>query len=232
MGNGTDIVWPDHLSTLSECAKLFEQAGRKVDRTNIGRFIDSRSFPYQTRGRSKLVDAKQLFDAYTGDFSRQVMAGESGQATSVSQPPAPQRQPPEHPSPPSTDPKRREAELKVIDRQLDLTDRLRQTIPVEETEAACADAVAELRAAFAQTVHDQADEIAVALGLPASKIALLRARLKGFAKKGQEAFANRMAEHAAALNEETSSARDRLTKLTARSLQLRKAAEQKYRDGQ
>ena len=224
-----DIEIPDKLCTLTECAALFKKAGKAVDRTNLGRFVDSRDFPFTQRGRSKLVNARDLFEQYAGDFTRQVMSGEhSGFVEPPKQNGMKAVRSDQTFRPPATDqantakdPRRREAELKVIDREMDIALRLKQVVPVEETEAAAAEAIAELRAAINRAVHEEAERIGAALNLPQSKNGLLRSELKRFARSAQEAFATRMSEHTAALEDPEGNARLRLTKLSEMSLRLR-----------
>jgi hypothetical protein len=174
--------WPEELVDITTAAALFTRAGKPVDRTNLGRFIATRNFPVKQDGRRRIVNAKDLFEAYTTDFSRQVMAGESGRST------APAAKP---------NPKMREAELKAQSLELDLAERLRRVVPADEVAAALAEAIAQLRAAHAQATVDQADMLLQELGLPAHKLAVLRNGLKRFGRVGQEKFAQAIASLAA-----------------------------------
>lgn len=207
------MEWPAEPVDVATAARLFEQAGVKVDRSNLSRFIDSREFPCVLAGRRKLVDPKALFDFYTEDFSRQVM---SGQGTAP---------PPETPGQTETarrsDPKREETELKVAERRLNLNERLRQLIPAVEVDAAVAEAMADMKSAAAQTRADFADALLAELGLPATKLAPLRQGLKRYANALFENFAARAATAAAAINEPASDARARFDELVAFAEELR-----------
>ena len=235
-----EIVWPTEPVTLAEAARLFAAAGRPVDRSNLSRYVASRNVAYVQKGRFKLVDARALFDLYTEDYGRKLMAGETQNAA----PSPPGAAAPAGPTLPADaaggregltspagapedrpedrrDPKREETELKVQARRIALARELGQVVPVEEVEAATAEAIADLRAAYAQALRDVADAMAVELGLPANRVAALRVALKRYARLGQEAFAARMAAAVKGDAETAENARARLIQLAGHSIRLR-----------
>jgi hypothetical protein len=227
-----DLEWPEEPVDLTTAAKLFVLAGKQVDRTNLGRFVASRNFPVITQGRRQLVQAKLLFDVYCNDFSRKVMAGETGSvregaglaprssgapgggvaAAPVAGGGLGQRD--------RSNPKLRESELKAQALELDLAERLRKVVPIEEVAAAQAEAIAQLRAAFSQAIADHADIMLPELGLPAHRSGALRLGLKRFALIGQGKFAEAVTPLIALPEEVTGAARIRLDRLATIALEL------------
>jgi hypothetical protein len=199
-----NFEWPEELVDITTAAALFTRAGKPVDRTNLGRFIATRNFPVKQDGRRRLVNARELFDAYRTDFSRQVMSGESTGAAPASK----------------SNPKLREAELRAQSLELDLAERLRKVVPVEEVASAQAEAIAQLRAAYAQAVSDQAEALLIELALPAHKLATIKAGLKRFARIGQEKFAQALAPLISAQGDIVDSARIRLDRITELAVNL------------
>lgn len=187
--------WPEHLVDLAEAAELFARAWRaagetkSVHRSSLSRFVAKHNFPTAKGPKSaKLVDAKALFEQYNGDFTRQVMAGETG---STPQSYASAARPPGSTSPrdPGDDPKFEIAQLKAIGERLDLAERLNQTVPAAEVAAAAGEAIATLRAAFAEARADAVSRLLQLFGRPESDARLVRDELKRFEREGQEKFA-------------------------------------------
>lgn len=240
----TPDEFPVELVNLTRCAELFTMAGKPVDRTNLGRFIIDRNFPFVEDGREKLVDARALWATWSNDYSRQVMSGETTKPLPDGAADAPPGEAgaaaggDDGPLPPSSagpstqaardrfDPKREEAAVKLTHSRLDLAQRLKQLVPASEVSAAQAEAIAELDAAAAQAVGDAADRILQKMGAPSSKIAELRAELKRFIREAREKFADRLAHTARALNEPDSQARRRLDRLVEFDQQLRESADE------
>lgn len=183
------FAWPENAVDLAEAAALFTRAGKAVHRSSLSRFVKDKRFPFTLGPKgAKLVDAKALFDAYTGDFTRAVMSGEASAAPQI--PAAPTRAattPPDGDEP--VNPKFRQAELKVIEAELDLAERLNQTVPVDEVTAAAGEAIATLRSAQAEARADTVSRLLQLFGRPESDARLVRDVLKQHDRIGQEKFA-------------------------------------------
>lgn len=206
--------WPTEKVDLNRAAELITAAGKSVSRSSLSRFVASRNFPFAVDGHRKLVDAKALYEAYIGDFTREVMAGESGSAPQKPASAAPPRDR-------SNDPKYREAELKVISAELDLAERLAKTIPADEVDAAAAESMAVLRTAFAEVRSDTASRIVEALKLPEHASRIIREELKRFEREGQEKAAAIWARLATADGQTEAETRARHEQLVRLALKLR-----------
>jgi hypothetical protein len=189
------FAWPEHKVDLAEAAELFARAWRArgesktVHRSSLSRFVADKGFPFEEGKRgAKLVDAKALFEAYTTNFTRAVMAGETGNAPQsfATRPSAPAAAPEREPG---DDPKFRQAQIKVIESELDLAERLNQTVPAAEVTAGAGEAIASLRSAFAEARADAVSRILQLFGRPESDARLVREELKRFERAGQEKFA-------------------------------------------
>lgn len=220
--------WPQ-LCSIADAARLFAAENVKVDRSNLSRFIVSRAIPTTQRGRDRLVDPNVLFDRYTKDFSRSVMAGQGGTPLAPLTPAPPLPPPPAQAAPtapPAYDPKRHVAELNAQKLELELAEQLGRTVTAEEAAAAMAEAIAELRAAFARKARDEAARALTELGLGGHMKGVLVAAFKRFATHGQEAFAAKAAELLEASSTPDAPARARLDRLVAYDLVLRGEAEE------
>lgn len=186
------MVWPEHAVDLAEAARLFERAGKPTSRSSLSRFVAKHSFPYAEGPKgAKLVDAKALFEAYTTNFTRQVMAGETGAAPQTYTPAHPRaaQLPAGDPPDPAADPKFRLAELRAAEAALDMAERLNETVPAAEVAAAMGEAVASLRAAYAEARADAVSRLLQLFSRPESDARLIRDELKRFEREGQEKFA-------------------------------------------
>lgn len=210
--------WPA-LCTLADAARLFTEAGHKVDRSNVSRFVKTRNFP-KTDGK---VDPTALFAVFRNDFTRQSMAGELGGAAPLpAQAPAqaPTTWPPQQ-SAPGDDPKRDLNRVQARMAQLALEEKLGKTLPVEEVAAAMAESIAELRAVGLRVARDEATRLLADLGAPGHKLGAAVAGLRRYLNALQEAFAASSVKLLAASSGADGEARTRLDALVALDLQLR-----------
>jgi hypothetical protein len=217
------FAWPEHPVDLAEAAALFTRAGKATHRSSLSRFVAKHNFEYRPGPKgAKLVDAKALWDAYTGDFTRAVMAGETGSAPQTYSAPSGARRPPQ--SPPgddeTEDPKFRLAQLKTMGEELDLAERLNQTVPIEEVTAAMAEAVAQLRSAQAEARADTVSRILQLFNRPESDARLVRDALKQHDRIGQEKFAAVFAAFLTPEGQKSDAARDKLARAEAIAVQL------------
>lgn len=98
---------------------------------------------------------------------------------------------------------------------------LGRLVDTAAADAGAAEAIVEMRAAFAQARPDQAERLAAELGLSPDKVRVLRAGLKRFERMGQECFARRMGRALIAAEEDGGRAAHRLRMLAETSLRLR-----------
>lgn len=195
------VTWPEHAVDLAEAARLFERAGKPVHRSSLSRFINDpqKNFPHTIGPKgAKLVDAKALWDAYTTNFTRQVMAGETGSVArtyTLANSPAPGQIPGAAPAGDTADadPKLRIAQINAMEKELDLAERLNQTAPVAEVTAAGGEAMANLRAAQAEARADTVSRLLQLFGRPESDARLVRDVLKQHDRLGQDKFAEVLA---------------------------------------
>jgi hypothetical protein len=181
--HGMSFAWPTEKVDLDEAARLITAAGKRVSRSSVSRFVKSRDFPHEISGQRKLVNAKDLFEAFTADFTRQVMAGEAGAAQTISAPTAPKVAG-------RDDPKYRAAQLNVIEAELNLAARLEQTVPVAEVAAAVAESIAVLSSKLAEARADAAGRLIQSLKLPEHAARTIREELKRSDREAQQAFAD------------------------------------------
>jgi hypothetical protein len=193
--HGMSFAWPEHRVDLAEAAELFARAwkaagqARTVHRSSLSRFVKDHDFDFTPGPKgAKLVDAKALFEAYTGDFTRAVMAGETGSTPQTYTTPASAPSAPPNPDK-SDDPKYRLAQLRTIGEELDLAERLNQTVPLDEVVAAAGESIATLRSAQAEARADTVSRLLQLFGRPESDARLVRDVLKQHDRLGQEKFA-------------------------------------------
>lgn len=207
-----------HVS-VSRCAELLAQAGDPIDRSALTRYCDRHGLKLGRQGRAAMVDFETVLDHRRANYTREVMSGGSAGAS-----PAPSVAPPASnitPIPPRDDPARglKEIQLRQALREEAIAEE--RLTAVAEVDAGAAEAIAVLRAAFAQAGSEQAEQIAADLQLPSEKVRPLRAALRRFARIGQDRFAQSLATALAAGNETDSEAHARLTRLAAEAVRLR-----------
>jgi hypothetical protein len=175
------------------------------------------------------IDPAALFLAFSIDYGRQTMAGQTGSASPV-RPPSAAPAFPASSTPPADDdfarddPRRDLLRTQATRAQLELDRELGKTVPAEEAAAAMAEAIAELRAAMLQAAREDAARLLADLKAPGHMTGIAVAALKRYAAKGQEAFARRAAQALDPSTPKGMSARARLDALVALDLQLRSEA--------
>ena len=205
-------AWPK-LCTLAEASRLFAEQGVQVHRSNLSRFCTSRNVP-RVDGK---VDPEALFKAFTNDFGRQVMAGQT--ATPVATAPAAQTD--DEPLA-RDDPKRDLARINAQRAQLELSRDLGDAMPTDEVYAAFAEACADLGAAMTQAAREEAARLLADIGAPGHKIGAAIAALKRYADRGREAFAASAKRQMEALGSKESPARARMDAHIAYAMEMRR----------
>ena len=111
------------------------------------------------------------------------------------------------------DPTRREKTARAEKAELDLIERKGLITPVDDVAAAIADGLATMRQVFGATAKLYAAEAMPDLGLDAEQVRALGVHFKRFARRGEEAFIDRMKELAGDLSSDQSDYRRRLEHL-------------------
>lgn len=208
--------WPTERVDLNRAAELFALAGRPVSRSSLSRFVKNTNFPHAVDRGRKLVDGKALWDAFNGDYNREVMAGETGLA-------AEPREKPVHASrsaPAGPDPRRDYHAMKAEELRLKLAADKRALIPATEAAASVGIAIANLRAALHEAMNDTADALIHQLGLPAHRQQLVVKLLKDMIYAGQMKFAETFEPLVAGSTPDGLTAADYLDMLAAYAEQL------------
>lgn len=201
--------------SISRCALLLAEAGDRIDRSALSRYCDAHKLKLPKVGREVLVDFEVVQAHRRDNYQREVQSGHAIPATA---PPSPSR--------PAADVQTLDAhrQLKSVELRRKLREEAEEEgrlTAVAEVDAGAADAVVEMRAAFAAARPDLAERLAAELGLAPDKVRILRAGLKRYDRVGQERFAARLAQSLRAANETQGEALDRLTALTAHAIRLR-----------
>lgn len=206
------------LVSIARCAELLTAVKDRIDRSALSRYCDSHGLKRGQQGRAVLVDFEEVREHRSANYTREVMSGQtSGLPLEVASRPA--------------------ATVTAIPSREDLTRglkevQLRQALREEaeaegqltvtaEVDAGAADAIAALRASFAQVAGECAEKAAADLHLPSEAIRPLRSHFRTFARLGQERFAQTLAASLSDANEPGTEAHARLIALTAHALRLR-----------
>lgn len=195
--------------SVARCAVLLTEAGDKIDRSALSRYCDTHALKLGRQGKEVRVDFEAVQAHRAANYTREVMSGAPIAAASVT------------PIPPADDPAR---ELKRLQVRRELRDEAAsegQLTSVAEVDAGAAEAIVEMRAAFAAERANAAERLAAELGAPPEKVRLIRAHLKRYDRAGQERFATRIAKALIDGNETAGEALDRLTLLAANAVRLR-----------
>ncbi len=211
--------WPK-LCTIAEAARLFTDAGHPIDRSNLSKWISNRKIAGEVQGKRTVYDPGAVFDAWSADFGRNLMAGRTGGAA-VTAPKSPTAPLASSELPERDDPNRDLKRIQARQAALELERDLGRTLAVEEVAAGLAASLAELRATSSLKARDEARILLAELGLPGSKIATLTAGLKRFSAHLQEAWAAKSADLLAKSSTPDTPARQRLEALAAFDLDLR-----------
>ena len=204
--------------SISRCAQLLGEAGDRIDRSALSRYCDAHKLKLPKVGREVLVDFEIVQAHRRDNYQREVQSGHAIPVAAVPARPAASR--------PSGDVQTLDAhrQLKSVELRRKLREEAEEEgrlTAVAEVDAGAADAVVEMRAAFAAARPDLAERLAAELGLAPDKVRILRAGLKRYDRVGQERFAARLAQSLRAANETKGEALDRLTALTAHAIRLR-----------
>jgi len=221
--------------SVARCAELLTAAGDKIDRSALSRYCDTHGLKLGKVGREVQVDFNVVKAHRASNYTREVMSGAALNAAPEAEPPPVQAEmamiaPSPAPAARAQSPTEQIANmaehrgLKAVQLRNALRDEAKAegllTI-VAEVEAGLAEAIVEMRSAFAHANEDHAELIAAELALPPEKVRTLRAALKRFARVGQERFAGRMVKALKSGHEQEGAASERLRKLTAHAVRLR-----------
>lgn len=211
-----------HVS-VSRCAEMLAAAGDVIDRSALSRYCDTHGLKLGRVGKEVMVDYEAVRAHRADNYQRQVMSGgvELPPANPVREmaPPAPLATVTAIPE--RSDPARELKQLELRRRQREEAIEEGQLTGVAEIDAGAAEAIVEMRSAFAAARADFAERLGAELGIQPEKVRVLRAGLKRFERAGQTRFAERMARTLAAVNEAPSQALDRLNVLAGHAMRLR-----------
>lgn len=219
--------------SVARCAELLTAKGDKIDRSALSRYCDAHGLKGEKIGREVKVDYETVAAHRAANFTREVMSGAAIEATIVPAAPvaAPtlvaQVAPPMSPTAQIANMSEHRG-LKAVQLRRELREEAHEEgllTVVAEVDAGVAEAIVEMRAAFAHANEDCSERLAAELNLPPERVRALRAAFKRFAQIGQERFATRMAKTLAAGNEPVGDAIDRLKALSAYAVRLRGHAE-------
>lgn len=208
-----------HVS-VARCAALLSEAGDKIDRSALSRYCDTHALKLGKVGKEVIVDFEAVQAHRAANYTREVMSG----GVTIQAPQSPAAAPPSATVtqiPAADDPSR---ELKRIQVRREMRDEAQAEgalTTVAEVDAGVAEAIVEMRSAFAAARASEAERLAAELGVPPEKVRVLRAGLKRYDRIGQDRFATRIARTLAMTNEGAGEALDRLVALAAHSVRLR-----------
>ena len=223
--------------SVARCAELLTAAGDKIDRSALSRYCDTHELKLGKVGREVQVDFNAVKLHRAENYTREVMSGAAlgaGASMPVAEAqasldiaPAAKATPLARPSLSPTETVVQMAEhrgLKAVQLRTALREEAKEEgllTVVSEVDAGVAEAIVEMRAAFAHANEDCAERLAAELALAPEKVRVLRAAFKRFAQIGQERFATRIGRALSAGNEPEGAGRDRLRALSAQALRLR-----------
>ncbi|MDP1738903.1 MAG: hypothetical protein Q8L23_15860 [Caulobacter sp.] len=207
--------------SISKCAELLTAAGDRIDRSALSRYCDAHGLKLAKEGKSVPVDFEAVRAHRSENLQRELMSGQPVPAPAPLQLVQAQAAPsanaviasmPEH------------RELKAIAVRRELRDEAREEgllTEVAEAEAGAAEAIVEMRTAFAAIRGGTAETMVARLGLKPEHVRPIRDMLKQYDRAGQGRFAQAMARLLTEGNEETGDAVERLTALAAVSMRFR-----------
>lgn len=212
--------------SISRCAELLTAAGDRIDRSALSRYCDAHGLKLPKVGREVMVDFEAVRTHRAENFQREVMSGQPVPAAVLPMPAVT----PEPPQPQQLSPMAQIAsmtehrELKAIAVRAALRAEAKEEELLTETaeaEAGAAEAIVEMRTAFAATRTDLAEVMVARLGLKPEHVRPVRDFLKQYDRKGQHRFAEAMARLLKQGNDESGEALERLQTLAAVSMRMR-----------
>ena len=201
--------------SIARCAELLTAAGDTIERSALSRYCDTHGLKVGRQGRATLVDFEAVREHRSSNYTREVMSGQAVHGES------PRPSAVVTPIPARDDPQRGLKEIQYRNALRDEAERDGHLTPTGEVDAGAADAIAAMRAAFAQAASEAADKLAADLHLPADQVRTIRSHMKRYGRVGQERFAQVMAATIADANEPAAEAYQRLSVLTAHAIRLR-----------
>lgn len=215
---------PVGLVSVARCAELLTAAGDSIERSALSRYCDKHGLK-QGRAKGTRVDFETVRAHRAANYTREVMSGRPVAAT----PASPSAQALEAPAaaqvvriPERDDPARGLKEIQLRAAQREEAEAEGRLTHVAEVDAGAAEAIVEMRAAFAESRGPSAEHLAAELGLPPEKVRVLRAALRRYDRVGQERFAARIARALQDVNREgPDEAQTRLARLAAMAVRLR-----------
>lgn len=216
--------------SVARCAELLTAAGDKIDRSALSRYCDTHALKGAKVGREVQVDFEAVRDHRANNYTRSVMSGEALTAEPVAEaaplPVTPLTVAAQAEASSGAPPVRLDEhrQLKAIQVRRELREEAAEEgrlADVSEIDAGAAEAIVEMRAAFAEVRANAAEALAAELGIPPEKVRNIRAALKRYDRVGQDRFATRVSRALAAGNENAGEALDRLMALSAYAVRLR-----------
>lgn len=198
--------------SIAECAKLLTEAGDKIDRSALSRYCDTHGLKLEKVGKAQPVDFEAVKAHRAGNYQREVM---SGQQLPLAPAPAPVAPAPSVNAIVASMEEHRGLKAVKLRRELrEEAEEEGRLTPTDQVDAGAAEAIVEMRAAFAAVRADHAERLAAELQLPPEKVRILRAGLKRYERIGQERFVKRIAKALRSGNESEGEALARLMNLT------------------
>lgn len=202
--------------SISRCAELLTAAGDRIDRSALSRYCDAHGLKLGKLGRDVVVDFEAVRAHRAQNFQREVMSGQPVPAVAPT---------PAAPTPVAQISNMEEhRQLKAVALRQALRDEAKQEgllTDVAEVDAGAADAIVEMRTAFASVRGDLAEKMVAFFSLKPEHVRPMREFLRRYDRLGQERFATRMARVLRDGNEDVGEAVERLTILAAHSVRLR-----------
>ena len=214
---------PVGLVSVARCAKLLTEAGDPIERSALSRYCDKHGLK-QGRAKGTRVDFETVQAHRAANYTREVMSGRP--VAAAPPPPSPQMAGPAVAQvvkiPDRDDPARGLKEIQLRAAQREEAEAEGRLTHVAEVDAGAAEAIVEMRAAFAESRGPSAEHLAAELGLPPEKVRTLRAALRRYDRVGQERFAARIAKALQDVNRESpDEAQARLNTLAAMAIRMR-----------
>lgn len=223
--------------SISRCAELLTLAGDRIDRSALSRYCDAHGLKLPQEGKVVPVDFEAVRAHRAENYQREIM---SGQAVPVAAAPVVMLPVTPVASPPAVAPTSVNAvvasmpehrELKAVALRQALREEAREEGLLTETaeaEAGAAEAVVEMRTAFAAARTTLAETMVARLGLKPEHVRPVREFLRQYDRQGQTRFAQAMARALADGNDSDGDAYERLTTLAAVSMKMRSRRNRAY----
>lgn len=216
------------LVSIARCAELLSETGDRIDRSALSRYCDTHGLKLPKDGKIVPVDFETVQAHRIKNYTRELQSGQPLASAARAPAPAPRLSLVEPAAALSANavvasmPEHRG--LKAVQLRSALREEAlaeERLTPTDQVDGGAADAIVEMRAAFAAERAEVAERLAAELGLAPEKVRVLRAGLKRYDRIGQDRFARRIAQALRAGNETEGEAVERLRTLSWVAAKLR-----------